>query len=162
MVRISIGMHEELFLCHFSSHWKPLWLICLLGAGPGSLRTLLEELFLVIFWQLHLLGKVQTALAQHHPENTLSRAPQNAWKSALLSQEGAIPPSPPALMSQTPRAGLLCVTFASSLLLAERHQEERDAQQNVEQRTPFLPQLKLMARVLLTSPTLMLLRIRLY
>lgn len=33
------------FLCPFSSHRKPLWLTCLLGAGPGSHRTLPKELF---------------------------------------------------------------------------------------------------------------------
>lgn len=32
-------------LCHFSSHQKLLWLICLLAVGPGSLGTLPEELF---------------------------------------------------------------------------------------------------------------------
>lgn len=32
-------------LCHFSSHQKLLWLICLLAVGPGSLGTLPKELF---------------------------------------------------------------------------------------------------------------------
>jgi len=69
--------------------------------------------------------------------------------AAFRSTSSSVPSSQPG-----PAAQYFCIL---SLLTAKRYQEERDVKYEGEQRT-LLPSLKLMARVLLSPATLMLLR----
>lgn len=94
-------------LCHFSSHQKLCGSSVSLQWGLG-LSGPYQKSFLVIFWKLQLLVKVQTALTQHHLENTLAWASQNAWKSALLSQEAATTPTTSSYVTNSQPGPALC------------------------------------------------------